>query len=85
MAGYAFPELSDTIMCYGEARQNVRRPLRIYKQWCPHICHLHHTMFERLHQHFRDMGSFRPRHTGAIQCDVRTPAFEEEVLLRVAN
>ncbi|KAJ8870372.1 hypothetical protein PR048_029393 [Dryococelus australis] len=39
MAGYEFPELSEMIMCYGEARGNGRRALRIYEQWFPDIIH----------------------------------------------
>lgn len=85
MAGYANSELADMIMCYGEARGNGRRALRIYRQRFPHRRHPHHTMFARLHQRLRDTGSLRPQHTGAVQRNVRTPAFDEEVLQRVDN
>src|SRR5678816_3181528 len=45
----------------------------------------HHTMFARLHQRLRENGTLRPRCIGGRPRNTRTPAFEEEVLERVAN
>ena len=78
-------ELSDMIMCYGEARGNGRDALRIYQQRFPRRQHPYHAMFPRLFRRLRETGNLRPRHVGGGRRNVRTPEFEEEVLERIAN
>src|SRR5678815_5688794 len=85
MDHYTLPELTDMIMCYGAANGNGRRAHLMYRERFPHRNHPHHTMFVRLHQRLRDNGTLRPRCIGGRPRNTRTPAFEEEMLERVAN
>ena len=75
---YTRPELTDMIMCYWAAGGNGRRALRMWN-------HPHHTMFTHLYQLLREEGSLRPQCIGGRPRQMRTPAFEKEVLERVGN
>ena len=82
---YEFSELTDMIMCYGEARGNERVARHIYEQCYPNRRHPHHSTFAAIHQRLREMENLHPQHVGCGRRDVRTPEFEDDVVERFSQ
>ncbi|EFN71217.1 hypothetical protein EAG_05969, partial [Camponotus floridanus] len=78
-------ELSDMHLTYGAANCNGRAAQRLYQQRYPGRRIPHHSIFESIHRHLRENGSFRRSNGQGRRRSVRTLRFEEQVLAEIEN
>jgi len=85
MERYTWIELSDMHLTYGAANCNGRAAQRFYQQRYPGRRISHHSIFESIHRHLRENGSFRRSNEQGRRRSVRTLRFEEQVLAEIKN
>ena len=85
MERYTWIELSDMHLTYGAANCNGRAAQRLYQQRYPGRRIPHHSIFESIHRHLRENGSFGRSNGQGRRRSVRTLRFEEQVLAEIEN
>jgi len=85
MERYTWIELSDMHLTYGAANCNGRAAQRLYQQRYPGRRIPHHSIFESIHRHLRENGSFRRSNGQGRRRSVRTLRFKEQVLAEIEN
>src|SRR5678816_3785793 len=78
---YTNSEMCDMHFVYCRTNGNLLTAMRLYEEMYPNRVIPHHTMFARLHQRFREAGSFKKLTNGnGRPRTVSTPDAEEQVL-----
>ena len=77
---YDYSELTDMVMCYGEARGNGHEARRIYVQRHPNRRHPRHTTFASVVRRLQETGSLHYGYVGGGRRAARTPHVDEAVV-----